>query len=375
MPPGSSSAAMASIFVPLVLLVSIGTASAAASLSPGSLKYNTDGSICGIALRISGTVIPEVVTGMEFWLLLIINIAVRTLRALDLFKPEEYGVALPFGLTGVTGSLMTFFVCFYNGQQFTRYNHLYATTQAMFEHTMEFASMLRVQVPNQAVRRKASKLLLASCLTFFFARTDSISRIEWKQLYRLELITIEEINHLRKHVRHLEDDAIPAIVLLQWAGELVFKHTENTPDREDMLAGFFGKLYHVCRCQTEIVNIMELPMPFQYFHIMNMMLMLNLVLWGYALGCQDSHFAPLIFMFVQMMFQGLRELSTSLADPFGDDIVDFPLHSWMSSTYSRIHCIIEDEYDNSHLRNADCAAFLDPARVSALMNVNTDYGQ
>merc|ERR1712039_32997 len=92
---------------------------------------------------------------------------------------------------------------------------------------------------------------------------------------------------------------------------------------------------------------MDLPMPFQYFHIMNFMLMLNLVLWAYALACQDSMFAPMIFLFVQLMFQGIRELSTSLADPFGQDDVDFNINSWLLTLYRRVHSLLEDEFDVS----------------------------
>merc|ERR1712151_664357 len=98
---------------------------------------------------------------------------------------------------------------------------------------------------------------------------------------------------------------------------------------------------------AHVVQTMNWPMPFQYFHIMNLMLALNLVLWAYSLGCQDSYFAPLIYMFVQMMFQGIRELSTALSDPFGDDEVDFPVNDWMMALYARMYGILEDPYDVS----------------------------
>merc|ERR1719398_122565 len=103
----------------------------------------------------------------------------------------------------------------------------------------------------------------------------------------------------------------------------------NPEEQVDMLSNFNSRVYHVRSVQAEASQIMELPMPFQYFHIMNLMLFLNLFLWGYSLGCEDSYFAPLIFMFVRVMFQGIRELSTALSDPFGKDEVDFPVNDWM----------------------------------------------
>eukprot|EP00928_Gymnodinium_smaydae_P061568 TRINITY_DN45612_c0_g1_i1.p1 TRINITY_DN45612_c0_g1~~TRINITY_DN45612_c0_g1_i1.p1 ORF type:complete len:332 (+),score=69.91 TRINITY_DN45612_c0_g1_i1:181-1176(+) len=316
------------------------------------IEYDTSEGIIGAAAKVGGTVIPEVLAAYEFWFLLLFNIIVRYARASELINPEIYNVDLPWHLTGVTGSLMTFFVCFYNGQQFSRYNHVYEVTQKMFEHTLEFASMVRVQVADKAVQRKAVKLVVASCFTFLsFQRTGWLSAKQWRLFYKLELLSSEEIDVLRRHIRHLEEDAMPSFLPLQWAGELIHSVTENPEDREDMLAGFFVKIYSLRSCQAEMVATMELPMPFQYFHIMNMMLALNLLLWAYALACQDSYFAPIIFAFSQMMFQGLRELSTSLSNPWGEDDVDFPVEDWMQRVYSRVYGLIEDTFDIKKLND------------------------
>merc|ERR1719253_272447 len=121
--------------------------------------------------------------------------------------------------------------------------------------------------------------------------------------------------------------------------------TPNPEERDDMLAGFYERVYKVRKCQAEVVQILDLPMPFQYFHIMNLMLILNLVLWAYSLGCQDSYWSPVIYMFVQLMFQGIRELSTALSDPFGDDEVDFPITQWMIAVYARMYGVLEDPFD------------------------------
>merc|ERR1740130_894715 len=78
---------------------------------------------------------------------------------------------------------------------------------------------------------------------------------------------------------------------------------------------------------------------------MNLMMMLNLTLWAYSLALEDSYFASVIFLFVQLVFQGIRELSVALADPYGDDDADFPLDDWMTQLYVRLAAICEDPYD------------------------------
>merc|ERR1719506_2194727 len=141
--------------------------------------------------------------------------------------------------------------------------------------------------------------------------------------------------HCKKVGRHC---AMPSFMLLQWSMKLY--RTKSTRLNE------LEKTYWaIRRCQDDVVEIMELPMPFQYFHIMNLMLALNLTLWAYSLALEDSYFACIIFMFVQLVFQGIRELSVALADPFGDDEADFPLDEWMTQLYLRINAVIEDRYD------------------------------
>eukprot|EP00401_Gymnodinium_catenatum_P081304 CAMPEP_0117458294 /NCGR_PEP_ID=MMETSP0784-20121206/855_1 /TAXON_ID=39447 /ORGANISM="" /LENGTH=129 /DNA_ID=CAMNT_0005251805 /DNA_START=18 /DNA_END=407 /DNA_ORIENTATION=- len=89
---------------------------------------------------------------------------------------------------------------------------------------------------------------------------------------------------------------------------------------------------------------MALPMPYQYFHILNFMLMLNLGLWAYTLGLTESYFAQLIFCLTQLMFQGLRELSIALSDPYGFDATDFPLAEWTTGLHMRIYALVEEQF-------------------------------
>ena len=46
------------------------------------------------------------------------------------------------------------------------------------------------------------------------------------------------------------------------------------------------------KCQAEVVQLFDLPMPFQYFHIMNLMLLLNFVLWAYSLAAKILSLRP-----------------------------------------------------------------------------------
>mmetsp|Transcript_79675 Transcript_79675/g.221715 ORF Transcript_79675/g.221715 Transcript_79675/m.221715 type:complete len:367 (+) Transcript_79675:165-1265(+) len=351
------------------------------------IEYDSSLGIVTSALffRFSSTIIPSVITDKEFWILLLLNVTVFSMKALGFYHPDHWNLDLPFSLTGTTGGLMTFFVVFYNGHVFSRYNDLYDLTKEMFEVCINVAVILRVHIPDERLRWKVAQLLLSSCLVHLFElMADSsgdisdhtTSKAEWKQLTKLGLITEEEKTTLMEHCKTLRANAMPNFLLLQWCSELLRFHTEEPNDRFDMLDSLDQCFYHCYHCQLAVVSILELPMPFQYFHIMNLMLLLNLVLWGYSLALQDSFFAPLIFMFVQLMFQGIRELATSLSNPFGTDEVDFPLNDWTLEVYAKIHGILttrdESEFADDCAMRSRSTVHARP-RPSLIIDVNIDY--
>lgn len=349
------------------------------------VPYDTEAGILVTALRVTSTIIPLVIDGPEFWGLCLLNITVCCLRHLGVFNPKEYQVNLPWELTGATGSLMTFFVCFYNKHVFERYNTVYDITKKMEEIILEIVSSLCVQIPQREVQRKVAKYLLASLFMFYFERTGSsgpdeagatggskVSKHEYTQLRRIDLLDDMEIKSMQKFCKKTKDDAIPSLLLLQWCMLLLRHATPEPTTRDDLLIGFDDRMYELRGAMSDVANIMMMPMPFQYFHIMNMMLVLNLVLWAYALGCQDSYFAPVIYMFVQMMFQGVRELSTALSDPFGEDEVDFDVDSWMKSIYTRLYAILEDTFSIEDLDVDGSRPLKDPDSTSRKINLLVD---
>lgn len=323
-----------------------------------TVEYDSTLGIIKSALRFRSTVIPLVILRPEFFILLGINLTVTFAYKVGYFVPDEYHTDLPLALTGVTGGLMTFFVVFYNGNVFTRYQRLYELTKGMNEHCLYVVSILDKELKDKAYTRRLSRMLLASCFLFFFERTpisqpahvevapqgpagpSNISAKEWFQLIDLGLLLPLEVELLQKHCDRLGQHAIPSFMLLQWSMKL---YREKLPRLNEL-----DKMYLCVRkCQEDVVELLELPMPFQYYHIMNVMLLLNLLLWAYAMALQDSYWANVIFAFVQLMFQGLRELSIALADPYGTDDTDFPVNIWMTELYHKINCIIEDAWEPS----------------------------
>merc|ERR1719160_1463717 len=86
------------------------------------------------------------------------------------------------------------------------------------------------------------------------------------------------------------------------------------------------------RCR-DVADMLAMPVPFPYYHIMNLIQVLVFGIMGYALAFYDTYLTAIPYTCILLLFMGLREVSTSLADPFGKEETDFPLSSFMNHTF------------------------------------------
>lgn len=105
-----------------------------------------------------------------------------------------------------------------------------------------------------------------------------------------------------------------------------------------------GRIISMRGHQQKIMDTLEQQVPFQYFHLLNVMLSSNLMLWAYAMGVTGSIFAPAVYFCAAGIFCGLMELASQLANPFGFDEVDFPVALWVAEFLENSEFLIEFEY-------------------------------
>lgn len=78
-----------------------------------------------------------------------------------------------------------------------------------------------------------------------------------------------------------------------------------------------------------IVTLMQQPVPFVYFHILKLMMLVVNSLIAYELVnvFQDHFFLSMItFSVVASMLIGLSAIASAMSDPFGKDDTDFDTH-------------------------------------------------
>merc|ERR1719162_1524940 len=74
------------------------------------------------------------------------------------------------------------------------------------------------------------------------------------------------------------------------------------------------------------------------------MVLMNLMLWGYAMAICQSCFASLTYVMSAMIFMGMMELASALSEPFGEDEVDFPLSMWLDDLLACAEVLLETDY-------------------------------
>jgi len=90
--------------------------------------------------------------------------------------------------------------------------------------------------------------------------------------------------------------------------------------------------------------------------IMNLLLLVNLTLLAYTLASFKHYGVALVFAFVELIFMGIREMAVCMADPFGDDEVDFPVDDWLEEILQNSVCLLESEFKVSTSDNCNMVA-------------------
>lgn len=300
-------------------------------------------------IHVRGSVIPLVLRNPAPYVLTVLNAATMFSVKFGYFEPEKYHVQIHPHHSAMLTALMTFFLVFYNGHVFKRYNRIHCLMMDMSELCLELASMIARSMPSRESALKLVRMLLASTFMFYFGITPdfsdgamgSISEAEWATMNRLNLLTTSEVQSLHAHCADPHaTSGFASFIVLHWSLRLIYKEVDQHRHQE-----FERRYTALRRTQAEVLGLLELPMPMEYVHLVNMILIVTLTLLSYSMGLAESYTSMIIFCVVQLVFFGIRELTFALSDPFGIDEVDFPISSWMTSVYNMCISIINDDLD------------------------------
>lgn len=302
------------------------------------LDYDPHSSFLRTAARWNFTVWPHVLGRLEFWCFILLHIVIVQLYGHGYLKEahvENSSISLDWNDLKVLSGITVFFEVFFTQHTYSRYMDIYTKTRALLKLVCEFCFEASLHLNSSRTHvYLASRYFLCSVVLFFLDIRDvddnqdqmMIDR-RWRELQSRKLIWEEEKKVLARY-RPRERP----FVMLHWAAKVIRLGQSVSDDDvpNNAMRSLIEKLIQTYALQQEVGDVIRLPIPFQYFHLLNLMIVLNLVLWAYAIGITASVLAGFTYFVATLTFMGMMELCKVLSNPFGDDDTDFPLNKWVS---------------------------------------------
>jgi len=253
---------------------------------------------------------------------------------------------------------MVFFLTFFNNNCYARYKDLYNACMGFGGSIGDINCIVCADfttLPQQ--RWDVLRFSIASACLVYMKVYDAVEEIqdenknkvdedEWMRLQISEgewlgqpvlvggeaiecppLLTAEEVKVLK---------AFPgskSLLLQTWAmraGGEGYAKLGIEPRMSAAMAGLGASILKLKSCGGTIVNTLALPIPFPYWHMLIMIMIVNYTLYTLAFLNYDSYLTPVIMFFVVLLLSSFREVSVELVNPFGHDEVDFPVSKYIT---------------------------------------------
>ena len=165
-------------------------------------------SLCGLLkLLCTWNGMPKLVmTRSAWWLLLSVEMGLLSTRIL--YAKGIWTVPLPLvewkSVTAVT-SLLTFFIVFYGGSMYSRYQAFYGHCVGLGGNCMNWVSLVRNYLPGKTVRWNCSRMVIATLHVLYFSLNEpapgepDIGDEEWEIMRGRHLLTMAEIDILKTY--------------------------------------------------------------------------------------------------------------------------------------------------------------------------------
>ena len=306
-------------------------------------------------LRWNGTIFHGVMTTPMFWIVnSIYGLFVAMPYIVDYHREQQYGpgnfepftfTKLDWGVSTMGLGLLFFFIVFYNNNSYQRFYALYGHCVGIGGTTMEWVGLVRLTLNSDSpvARWNAARLMLAAThILYYSLHGEDFDEDEWQVIVDRCLLTQKEVRILKTY------GGFKPFLAITWALEEVQAQAEDKMRTDesmqrDLGQGMRAELIHEQFREIgfkfrghcgQIINLLKEPVPFPYFHLLNLMLVIQLALTAYALASKlQWQFGLIMMVVISLVLLGMRGLAVQLSNPFGNDSVDFNIERFMGGAY------------------------------------------
>ena len=298
------------------------------------------------------TILPKTFLRVEIWFFTIVHSILFALKlyGVQLFStgtPGEWALPLSFSAVAISSGFMSLLLVFFNSQCYARYQSLYQACTGMAGSVQELAQITSVHLARASpeARWDACRYLVSSVFVVYMRVTDmaanrppTVDEEDWQRLTRSEEEWLGEETKVVKMpplLRHHEVEQLKKCagrelqVLQMWALQTV-----HAAYLEVGAEQHFREVEEIVLATRKncaaIPNMLDMPVPFPYYHALCGLMFVNYGLYTVTFLEINSYLTPLALFLVCGVTTAVRELSSAIANPFGDDEVDFNSSRFMN---------------------------------------------
>jgi predicted membrane chloride channel (bestrophin family) len=322
--------------------------------------YNPKAGYLATVLRCGASIVPSVISRAEFWGFMGLHFMVYGLyragylegahSAYSFLHVDKHDVKIISAIT-------TFFEVFYTNACYKRYLFLYTNTRRMMTAAYDVCFVMRLYIRHSSsdvtamYDRIGARWVTLTLMLFLYElknmddtkqNSAAASDKEWAKIQKMNLVRPEEVEFLRSLSPEQR-----LLVMLHACGDLGKQGTKAVGAPTNYLKDIIAKLLTYRAAQQDVIDTLNLPIPFEYFHLLNMMVVMNCTVWAYFMGSTESYFAPVCYFFATLIFMGMMDLASQLSNPFGSDQVDFPVTEWMDEYLRNMRALLIYEQEGT----------------------------
>jgi len=241
--------------------------------------------------RWQGTMFPLVLSKKGFWFFVVLHTVFVVLQQVvhqtggGTLPPIDFKI-----VTAVTG-LLVFFLVFYGSQCYARLQMFFGHCVGLSGTGMNWMALLQTALPDgtdRATKWNCARFVLAAHHLLFYTlnSTQKVSDDEWKLVHDRALLSKTEKEQLTAC------KAYRPLILLVWALREVDLalggKAANDPRTAAISAEFRQQAFDFRGHCGQITNWLKQPVPFPYFHVLSLFMLLDLVVVSYGLVTMDG---------------------------------------------------------------------------------------
>eukprot|EP00929_Paragymnodinium_shiwhaense_P025487 TRINITY_DN15405_c0_g1_i2.p1 TRINITY_DN15405_c0_g1~~TRINITY_DN15405_c0_g1_i2.p1 ORF type:complete len:655 (+),score=162.80 TRINITY_DN15405_c0_g1_i2:95-2059(+) len=280
------------------------------------IYYDPEQPVIAMATTLQNSAIKSAMMKPECILMVVIYIVLVVFRYEDVIPDHKRALPHPpWEAILVVNFFTSVLLAFYIKQCYNRYIRLYEGCMAIVD----------------------------AVVLFVYELTISFGAQEWKEVLAKHLLTKQEIEALF----NFPGDKVIG-VLTNWSLQVIddaLRRDMFWRGKQQPVDALFGRINkHVMQLMgaTERVgNLVGLPVPYQYHHMANFVIVSNFILMGWLLTEFELAATVVVYTMFVLVFLALREVGLQMADPFKGRSVDFPVAEFLNFTMSQCICLLE----------------------------------